>query len=187
MGTDAATDLDITGPDPLDSDQPGQGGGFGVFASVAGTMARAAQHRFTDSNDRRTQLFQRMHQVPIGAIQVPISAGSGVFQMNDLLMPKAGYMWSVRALTASGYSAGSVIVYKGGMVVGGAYTGGGDPRAPFAAAATSTFGRGEFLLDQGDALIVVCTSITLNANQPGVQINGAADCFERWLLPEYLM
>jgi hypothetical protein len=185
VGTDLAADLDVTGPDPLDA--PPDTGGFGVFASVAATMAKAAQHRYTDSNDRRTQLFQRMHQVPIGAIQVPIAGGAGVFQMNDLLMPKAGYMWSVRALTASGYSAGSVIVYKGGMIVGGAYTGGGDPRSPFAAAATNTFGRGEFLLDQGDALIVVCSGITLNANQPGVQINGAADCFERWLLPEYLM
>ena len=185
MGVETESDLDLM-TDGSGQEQPG--GGFGVAASAMasiGQMMTAGQPR--DAEERRRTLFQRMHQIPIGAIQVPIAATNGVYQMNDLLMPKAGYMWSVRALTASGYSAGSVIVYKGGVVVGGAYSGGGDPRAPFAAAATQTFGRGEFLLDQGDALVVVCSGITLNANQPGVQINGSADCFERWLLPEYLM
>jgi hypothetical protein len=124
--------------------------------------------------------------VPVGSVVVPVSGGNGVYQMNDLLMPKAGFMWSVRRLTASGYTAGAVTVWKGGMVVGGAYTGWGDPVAPFSQAATLTFGRGELLLDAGDALVVVCTGITLSAGQPGVQINGAADCFDKWLLPDYL-
>jgi hypothetical protein len=57
---------------------------------------------------------------------------------------------------------------------------------PFASAGTFTFGRGEVLLDQNDQLILVCTGITLASGYGGVQLNGAADNFERWLLPDYL-
>jgi hypothetical protein len=160
------------------------GGGFGVAAAAVAQIGRNATAGMEDGRER-ARLFERLHQIPIGAIQVPISGGTGVYQMNDLLMPKAGYMWCIRRLTASGYTAGSVIAYKGGVVVGGAYSGGGDP-FPFSAAGAATIGRGELLLDQGDALVIVCSGITLSSGFAGVQINGAADCFERWLLPEYL-
>jgi hypothetical protein len=164
--------------------------GFGVFAGAAALIRdRHATSTDTwadgDGGDKSRRHLETLHQVPIGAVQVPITASAGVFQMNDLLMPKAGYMWSVRRLTASGYTAGSVTVFKGGAIVGGAYTGGGDP-FPFSAAGAATIGRAELLLDQGDALIVVCTGITLAAGFAGVQINGSADCFERWYLPHYL-
>lgn len=158
------------------------GGGFGV---AAGAML-AMMQRDQDRRDDPRWLFDRMHQVPLGPLQVPLVAGNGAYQMNDFLMPKAGYMWSVRRITASGYSAGSVVVYKGGNVVGGTYTGGGDP-IPFSTAGANTLGRGEFLLDQGDALVIVCTGITLLTGFAGVQITGAADCFKRELLPDYLM
>jgi hypothetical protein len=164
------------------------GTGFGVAAGAVATMGQRAAARHAawlkDPDDTQRN-FEILHQIPIGAIQVPITASNGVFQMNDLLMPKAGYMWSIRNLAASGYTAGSVVAYKGGMVVGGAYTGGGHP-FPFSAAGTATIGRAELTLDQGDALIIVCTGITLVAGFAGVQINGTADCFERWYLPHYL-
>jgi hypothetical protein len=158
----------------------------GAAATISGRHATGREH-YADGEGGEKSLghLETLHQVPIGAIQVPISGGNGVFQMNDLLSVRAGYMWSVRRLTASGYTAGSVTVFKGGAVVGGAYTGGGDP-FPFSAAGAATIGRAELLLDQGDALIVVCTGITLSAGFAGVQINGAADCFERWYLPHYL-
>jgi hypothetical protein len=177
----------VTGDTDWPDTYQGGGGAFNVFASVGARMAQAGQRNGAmDVGQRKMKLFDTLHQVPIGPIQVPITAGAGVYQMNDLLMPKAGYMWSVRAITASGYTAGSVIVYKGGAVVGGAYTGGGDPRCPFPQAQTNTFGRGEFVVDIGDPLIVVCTGITLDSAHAGVQINGSADCFEKWLLPDYL-
>jgi hypothetical protein len=160
-----------------------EGGGFGVAAVAVASMGR---NMTAGQGDRQVaRQFGQAHQIPIGAIQVPVTAGAGVYQMNDLLMPKAGYMWGIRRLSASGYSAGSVIAYKGGFVAGGTYSGGGEP-FPFSAAGVATIGRGELLLDQGDALIIVCTGITLSAGFGGVQINGAADCFERWLLPDYL-
>ncbi len=160
------------------------GGGFGVAAGAVALMGQ--RNGRPVEVDARARLFEQLHQVPIGAIQVPITAGAGAYQMPDLLSPKAGYMWSVRRITASGYSAGTVVVYKNGAVVGGSAVAGGEPVMPFAAAGTSTAGRGEILLDQNDQLIIVATGITLSAGFAGVQINGAADCFERWLLPEYL-
>jgi hypothetical protein len=163
----------------------GGGGGFGMFAGVATAIGQRAADSIGNGSERKRKYLETIHQIPLGMIVVPISGGNGVFQMNDLLMPKAGYMWSVRRLTASGYTAGAVVAYKGGAVVGGAYTGWGDP-FPFSAAGSATIGRGELLLDQGDPLVIVCTGITLAANQPGVLISGAADCFERWYLPEYI-
>ena len=166
------------------------GGGFGVAAGAMALITgrprqQAGDHEYIGSvppeTDRR---FERLHQIPF-VFQIPITAGAGVYQMNDFLMPKAGYMWSVRNLTASGYSAGSVVAYKGGVIVGGAYIGTGQPM-PFAAAGAQTFGRGELLLDQGDALVFTATGITLSTGYAGVQINGSADCFERWMLPRYL-
>ena len=160
------------------------GGGFGVAAGAVLQMQKAAAR---DPGGRgRARLFEQLHQVPVGAVQVPLSGGAGAYQMPDLLSPKAGYMWGIRRLTASGYTAGTVVAYKNGAVVGGGYVGGGEPVAPWAAAATLTFGRGELLLDQNDQLIFVCTGITLSSGYGGVQVNGAADCFERWLLPEYM-
>ena len=160
------------------------GGGFGMaLAAVAEIGKRSTDAMGTPGE--RARMWEQLHQVPLGAIQVPITAGAGVFQMNDLLMPKAGYMWGIRRLVASGYSAGQVTVFKGGFMAGGAYSGGGEP-FPFSQAGVATIGRGELILDQGDALIVVCTGITLSAGFAGVQIQGAADCFERWLLPDYM-
>jgi len=160
--------------------------GFGVFAGAMAKITEQAAHKYgRHSSELKRKYLETLHQIPMGAIQIPITAGAGVFQMNDLFMPKAGYMWSIRRLTASGFTAGTVTAFKGGAIVGGAYTGGGDP-FPFSAAAVQTLGRGELLLDQGDALVFVATGITLSAGFAGVQINGAADCFERWFLPEYL-
>jgi len=158
--------------------------GFGV---AAGAMARIMTGGSNGHGNpfgkgsKRERLFESMHQIPIGAIQVPITAGAGAFQMNDLLSPKAGFMWSIRRLTATLFTAGTVQVYKNGFVVGGAGVG-GELVAPFATAGTSTFGRGEILLDQNDYLVIIAAGIT-----GSVQIQGAADCIERWLLPDYLM
>lgn len=172
----------------------GNGGGFGVAADVMAAIGATHRAGYEDRDGKDTvRHFDIMHQIPIGPAAIPITTGSGVYQMNDLLMPKAGYMWSIRRLTMSGYTAGTVVAYKGGAIVGGVYTGGGEP-FPFSAAGTATIGRGELLLDQGDSLIIVCgtqnpggVAITLaTGNTNWVQLNGAADCFERWYLPEYI-
>jgi len=163
-----------------------QGGGFdlGVFASIGASLGQVAT-MMRDREDRRTALFRQLHQVPIGPQLITITTGAGNLDQVEAFGPKAGYMWSVRRLTTSGYSAGAVVGWKNGAVVGGTLLG-GEPVAPFAAAGVFTFGRGELLLDQNDVLIFSATGVTLNASSPGIQVNGAADNFERWLLPDYL-
>jgi hypothetical protein len=170
------------------TDQPdGSGSGldFSVFARLGSQLARVAD-AMEDSERRKAKLFQSLHQVPVGPLQVPITAGAGVLQLTEMSGPKAGFMWSIRRLTASGYTAGSVIAYRNGAVIGGAIAAGSEPLIPFTVAGTNFIGRGEALLDQNDALIIVCTGITLASGFSWVQINGAADNFNRELLPDYL-
>lgn len=167
------------------TDQPdGPGFDLGIFAQIGASLGQVAS-MMRDREDRRTALFRQLHQVPIGPQIIPITASAGNLDQVEAFGPKAGYMWSVRRLTTSGYSAGSVAGYKNGTITGGALAG-GEPVAPFPAAGVLTFGRGELLLDQNDILIFAATGVTLNANAPGIQVNGAADNFERWLLPDYL-
>jgi len=154
-----------------------EGGGFGVAAGAVLAMGRAQADAAAQARERG-HLFESMHQVPIGPIQVPIVATNGAYQMADLLSPKAGFMWCIRRLAVSGFSAGSVTIYKNGSVVGGAYTGGGEPMLGPLAAGVTNIGRSEQLLDQNDQLIIVCTGITLSAGFGGMQVNGAADCFQ---------
>jgi hypothetical protein len=153
-----------------------------VFARVGDTLERVAG-MMQDREDRRRHLFQQMHQVPITAPDIPLTGGAGALQMADTLSPKAGFMWSVRRLACSGFTVGTVQVYKNGFVTGTApgVATGGELVAPFASAGVLTFGRGELLLDQNDQLIFSAATITGT-----IQIGGAADCFERWLLPDYL-
>ena len=161
-------------------------GGFdlGVFAAIGASLGKVAA-MMEDRELKRRRLFEGMHQVPIGPQLIPITTGAGNLNLIEMFGPKAGFMWSVRRLTMSGYSAGTVIAYKNGTITGGVLLG-GEPVAPFPAAGVLTFGRGELLLDQQDVLLFAATGITLNAGAPGIQVNGAADNFERWLLPEYL-
>jgi hypothetical protein len=154
-----------------------EGGGFGVAAAAVLQMGQQ------DSDPALTpsgKMFLNLHQVPIIAPQIPLTAGAGAIQFADLLSPKAGFMWSLRRLVGTLFTAGTVTVYKNGYVAGGVAVG-GEPLFTFPSAGTYTFGRGEILLDQNDQLVIAATGIT-----GSVQINGSADCFERWLLPSYL-
>src|SRR5580658_1959559 len=160
-----------------------------VFGSIGESLSRMAS-MMENRENRRRKLFEQLHQVPITCPDIPINSGAGVLQMPDTLSPKAGYMWSIRRLAATGFTAGTVLGYKNGFVTGNganAVANGGEAVAPFSQAEVLTFGRGELLLDQNDQLIWTAASITLSvAGSSGIQIGGAADCFERWLLPEYL-
>jgi hypothetical protein len=135
---------------------------------------------------RRQKMAEAIRQIPIAPPQIPITAGSGALQMADLLMPKTGFNWSLRRLVAFGFSAGTVTVYKNATIAGGVAVA-GEILVTFPSAGTDTFGRGEMLLMEQDQLVFAATGITLSAGFPGVQINGAADCFEAWLLPDYLL
>lgn len=117
----------------------------------------------------------------MGAIQqVPVVsnflAGNGVIDQPDALMAKTGYIWSLRRLACSGFTAGTVTVYKNSALTGA------EPVAIFTAAPqVQTWGRGAILLMPGERLVLAGTGIT-----GGFQVQGAADCFEQWYLPIYI-
>ena len=69
----------------------GVSAGLGVFGGIFGGTAARMAERESRGQSPAHRLFEALHQVPIGAIQVPITAGSGAYQMPDLLSPKAGY------------------------------------------------------------------------------------------------
>jgi hypothetical protein len=123
--------------------------------------------------ERNRRMAMAVRQIPLSANQAALTAGAGTIDQPDSLMVRAGYYWSVRRLTLSGFTAGTAVVYLNGA--------GGEPFVPYAQAGTFTFGRGELLMHPGDRLVAVATGIT-----GYVQLNGAADCFEQWYLPYYI-
>lgn len=152
--------------------------GWGKAADAIGSL---------DGPSRRARLAQEMYQVPIVVPILPITAGSGALQISDNSGPGAGFYWSVRRMQLQGFTAGSAIAYRNGQIVGGALVGTPEVVAPFPQAGVFTFGRGELLLNPNDWLAFTATGITVQAGYAGVQIQGTADCFPVWLLPEYLM
>lgn len=142
-------------------------------------------------DDPRSKLYRRMHQVPIAPpLLIPTSGAAVLANVTDLLGPNTGYHWSVRRLTASGFTAGTVSVYRNATQTN--FTAGsvaltGELLVVFPVAGTDTFGRGELLLEPDDSLVLSCTGITLAAGAAGVSVIGSADQFESWLLPDYLM
>lgn len=122
----------------------------------------------------RQRMAQAIRQVPLTAPQMTLSAGAGTIDSPDTLKAKTGYYWSVRRLTLQGWTAGTVNVRRNDP--------NGEVLVPFPVPAANTFGRGEILLNPDDRLVVTATGIT-----GLVQLNGAADAFEMWLLPDYLI
>lgn len=96
-----------------------------------------------------------------------------VIDQPDALMAKTGYWWDIRRLTITGFTAGTITVYRNAN--------GGEPVAPFAQAGMFTFGKGEVLLHPGDRLVAVGVSTTGTW-----QMWGEATSVEAWYLPEYL-
>lgn len=146
-----------------------------MTAEVSFELGLAAQlGRVADALERaeafRVKCAGALQQVPLFS---PVLAGSGTIDSPDALMAKTGYHWSIRRLSAVGFTAGTVTVYNSAA--------GGEVLFPFAQAGTATFGRGEMLLQPGDRLVAVCAGIA-----GSVQLTGRADCFETWYLPHYI-
>ena len=104
---------------------------------------------------------------------VSLSGGAGTYDQPDQMQAKTGYIWSIRRLTITGFSAGTVIAYRNNTA--------GEQMVPYPLAATNTFGKGEMRLMSEDRLIISATSITGT-----VTFYGEADCFETWYRPFYM-
>ena len=158
------------------------------IVSIGARMAdRARQYSDLEPAGRLRRLAEEMYQIPIVVPILPIVGGSGVLQIMDPSGPNTGYYWSVRRITAQGFTAGTVTAYRNPTVVGGAIVGNPEIIPSFTQQGTNTFGRGEVLLNPNDWIGWSASGITLAAGYAGVQIQGTADCFPSWLLPEYLM
>jgi hypothetical protein len=151
--------------------------GVGMFVQLGAQLGRVATALERQQADAM-RLGQVIREVPITSPQIQISAGAGQLDEPDLLEAKTGYCWSIRRLTAWGYTAGSVEVFKNSA--------NGELMFPFPSQGVATFGRGEQRLMPGDRLVFVASGITLSGAYTGIQIGGAADCFESWYLPYYI-
>jgi len=150
----------------------------GAAVGMGRTMALMAEREAgRQAHDR----FDWLHQVPIGPQQITLTAGAGNLQQTQGFGPDVGYMWGVRRLVAVGFTAGTVVAYKNGTAIAGTTLVGGEPLIAFNSAGVATIGRAEVILDYNDTLNFTATGITGT-----VQIFGAADNFERWMLPKYL-
>jgi len=145
----------------------------GLAAGVGGLCQRM---------DREHALRQRAAQ---SFRQVPLVKGINVNGTSTISHvephgPPAGFYWSIRRLTAYGYTAGTVTVFKDspdGV--------NGEPLVAFPEAAVYTFGKGEMLLNPNTTLVLSWSGITTVSGN-FISIWGAADQFETWLLPWYM-
>ncbi len=148
-------------------------GGLSLQASMNGLTA--AIGGMCSRMDREAQFRQRaseaFRQVPF-IINVPLVAGAATLNAAQA-GPPAGYYWSIRKVSAVGFTAGTVSLYVDNT--------GGEPIVPFTVSAVNTFGKGEQLLHPNSSIAVAASGITGT-----VQIWGQADQFEQWLLPWYM-
>jgi hypothetical protein len=161
----------------------------GAAEIAAGFGADMAEKMGLDGPDRRHQLYMQMHQVPVSIPLLVPNTGVAVVVANDQMGPLTGYTWSLRRVMATGYTAGTVAIYRNAAQIGYGAAGQlvGELLFTFPQAGTYTFGRGEMLLSPDDSLSLLATGVTLSAGVTGIQVTGAADQFETWLLPDYLM
>jgi hypothetical protein len=159
-------------------------------AQLGTQFGQEADEAFSaEGAERRRRMFTRMHQVPIIVPPLVPNTGNGVIFGQDAMGPNTGFHWSIRRLAATGWTAGTVIVYRNAIQTGfganAALT--GEQLFTFPTVGTYTFGRGEMLLEPDDSLLIACSGVTLAAGAGNIAVQGSADQFESWLLPDYLM
>lgn len=133
-------------------------------------------HKTVDKIDKRLTSNTGIVNQEIIAGQIAISAGTGTLDPATAFEPITGFVWSVRRLTAYGYTAGTVTGFISGM----------EPVAPFPSAGVFTYPRGALILMPGEKLTFTATGITLASGITAVQIWGRADAFPVGYLSEYL-
>lgn len=157
--------------------QPGNDAGtaaIGVrFRAEAGAglgLGQGAGHAVSGLLDAPRGPGYEVRQVPFYASEF---SGSGTFTQPATLGPPTGWLWSVRLLSVTGFTAGTVTVTKNAAA--------GPLVAEYAAAGPQTFPRGAILLRAGDYLVFTGAGITGT-----VLPQGEADAFLAQYLGEYL-
>ena len=154
-----------------------QGGPLLDVRAELGVRLESLTAAVAEQNDRAQRLLQAIHQVPLATKQI---ASNGTIDSPQDLGPSGGFWWDVRRVTAAGFSAGTVTVYKNAVVDG-------NQVLAFASAGVINMGKAHLLLGPKDRLVYVTANITLNSGAAGVSIGGDALQIESWALPSYLM
>lgn len=140
----------------------------GRIGGLCDRLDRQARHEL----EVRQSANQWFRQVQFAGA-ITLTAGAGTLQDFQRFGCPQGYYWSVRRLTAQGFTAGTVTAYRDSTT--------GEPLMPFPVAAVNTIGKGEMVLAPMSQLVFGATGITGT-----VTVWGAADQFEQWLLPWYM-
>jgi hypothetical protein len=146
-----------------------------VWAKI-GVSLETVGAELTEQRRRQNLLWDAVHEVPVPTQQI---AGNGTIDVPQLLGPSGGYWWDVTRLTAAGFSAGTVTVYKNAVADG-------NQLPSFPQAGVVTFGR-RMLLGPKERLLFVTAGITLNPGAAGVSVGGDAIQVASWALPDYLL
>jgi hypothetical protein len=126
----------------------------------------------------RQKAAQATRQIPF-VINLPIASSAGNFNpVPGSLGPDIGYYWSIRRLSATGFTAGQVNLYIDSV--------NGEPLWTFTGSAVGIYvqnwGKGHQMVHPGSTLAISATGITGGP----VVVYGSADQFESWLLPFYM-
>lgn len=145
--------------------------GAGVAATLEVSLGRLAA-ALDKQERRRDRLYQLLHVVPIMGV-IPLSGGAGTLDQPDRYGPKDGYRWDLRRVTADGFTAGTVTMYRNDVNT--------TALAKWTQAGEWAW-SGQLWLAARDRLIFVASGITGN-----VTIDGAAVDVSEQVLPDYLM
>jgi hypothetical protein len=144
-----------------------------------GALARSTKglcERLDREHAFRQRALQATRQIPF-VINLPIAGGAGSLNPVPATGPDVGYFWSIRRLSATGFSAGTVIISIDSTA--------GEPIQTFTGATigtyVQTFGKGHQMVHPNSNLAISAAGITGT-----VIVYGSADQFESWLLPFYM-
>lgn len=151
------------------------GPGLSIFADIGASLGRLTG--VLERRERMEQgLWSSIHTVPVLG-SIAIAAGAGTTYGQNTLGPNDGYWWDLLAISAWGFSAGTVDVYlnsPNGEQIGG-----------FTQAGVLTL-KGTRPLAPRDTLVYVASGITLASGFGAVQLGGSAVEVDARYWPVYL-
>ena len=148
------------------------------FAGLIGDLTLAVGH-LTDASRREVKPripFEACKPAPILST-ILITAGAGTLGVTqDNFGPTEPYYWDLRSVSATGFTAGTVTMYRNII--------GGEVLATWPSAGEFTWSL-QKILAPSDDLVWQATGITLAAGAAGVAIAGQAIEIESAWFPEY--
>lgn len=144
----------------------------GAQAAVGGSLevvlGRVARHLDRQAREH-DEMIQLLNVVPIAGILT----ATGTLDNPDMLGPKDGYWWDLRRLTLSGFSAGTVALYRNSA--------NGAQLANWTQTGEWTWSAAQWLRPR-DRMIFVATGIT-----GAVIVDGDAVEVSTRMLPQYVL